>query len=322
MRSTKGSGQALPSGMLLVYKPKGMVSKDVSRRIESLYGRQKIGHTGTLDPLAEGVLPILLGRATRLQDLLVGVEKEYIFDIAFGEETDTLDAAGEVVKRADIPSGDGEELSRLIESFVGSIEQVPPLYSAIKYKGRPLYDYMRKGEQDKISFLDLKRQVHISSLSVLNYTPQTASFRVTCSKGTYVRSLARDIAYGLSSCATVTRLVRSRCSGFSMEQAHSMEALERGFEEASSLVIPIEKLPLSVFRWYDEEGGILPKLWMGQKVSVDKRRFVTGFKEQAVISLSHANLILVNNQNRVLGIGESCEDMAGRVRLSLKRGLV
>lgn len=308
--------------MLLVNKPKGMVSKDVSRRIERLYGRQKLGHIGTLDPMAEGVLPLLFGRATRLQDLLVGIEKEYIFDVAFGSETDSLDSEGEVIECRPVPVMSLDDVHLATQTFVGQIRQIPPLYSAIKYKGRPLYDYARKGESDSIPLEDLEREVVIKCFDALSLEDGVARFRVRCSKGTYVRSLARDISRLLGTCGTVVKLVRSESSGCSIDDTHSLEVIEAGFEEASALIIPIENIPLEIPKWQDVADLMMPKLWMGQKVSLEPRVFESGLMGQSMISMNHASLLFVNKDNRALGIGESQEDGSGRVRLSLKRGLV
>lgn len=299
-----------------------MLSKDVSRKIESMFGRQKIGHTGTLDPMAEGVLPILLGRATRLQDLLVGIRKSYVFDIALGYETDTLDLEGKVVKRQPIPSVTRDEIQLVARSFEGRIEQVPPLFSAVKYKGRPLHEYVRSGRESQVPIESLKRDINVEELTVEGFSQEVIRLRVRCSKGTYVRCLARDIAHALGTCATVIRLIRTESSGFDLDDTIPLEELENGIEHLPSRIIPIEKVPLSIPHWRDLTDTVAQRLWHGKVVSLDVSSFESGLNQQGVISMNYDNLLLVNKECKALGIGKSRREVSGRVRLSLKRGLL
>lgn len=227
---------ALPSGIsgvLPVYKPRDMVSKDVSRWLTRRFGKSfKIGHVGTLDPMAEGVLPILIGQATRVQDYLLEQQKTYVCKFNMGVETDTLDATGCVVRKHSPLSISQAQVEALIPSFCGEISQIPPLYSAVKLAGRPLYSYARSATPLASDALEKKiRKVQIYTLDLLSFNKTNnqleISMRVTCSKGTYIRSLGRDFAQALGTYATLIELVRVQCSGFTLTDCLSLDDLEK-----------------------------------------------------------------------------------------------
>ena len=229
------------NGIIILDKPSGFTSFDAVAVLRGLSHQKKIGHTGTLDPMATGVLPILLGRAAKALNFLPDTDKEYVASFRLGERRDTGDITGEVVERSPAPVA-LEALEAALPRFRGEILQVPPMYSAVSVGGKRLYELARKGlEVDRPA-----RPVTISRLELLSYDPQTkeGSLRVGCSKGTYIRVLIEDLALAAGSCGTMTALRRTSACGFSQEDAHSLEALkalaaEGRLEEA---LLPVEGL--------------------------------------------------------------------------------
>ena len=236
------------SGWLILDKPKGMGSTQGVSAVKRVlrqngYAKTKVGHGGTLDPLAEGVLPIALGEATKLAGRMLDSDKIYAFTVAFGEETDTLDTEGPVIATSDVrPSL--AEVEAVLPRFTGAIEQVPPAYSALKIDGQRAYDLARAGEAVELK----SRSVVIHSLSPQpNSSPQGEALEsitliAHVSKGTYIRSLARDIAHALGTCGHVTYLRRIKAGPFLQEQAISLDFMEetakgRGLEH---LLLPLE----------------------------------------------------------------------------------
>lgn len=229
------------NGIIILDKPSGFTSFDAVAVLRGLSHQKKIGHTGTLDPMATGVLPILLGRAAKALNFLPDTGKEYVASFRLGERRDTGDITGEVVEQSPAPVA-LEALEAALPRFRGEILQVPPMYSAVSVGGKRLYELARKGlEVDRPA-----RPVTISRLELLSYDPQTkeGSLRVGCSKGTYIRVLIEDLARAAGSCGTMTALRRTSACGFSQEDAHSLEALkalaaEGRLEEA---LLPVEGL--------------------------------------------------------------------------------
>ena len=229
------------NGIIILDKPSGFTSFDAVAVLRGLSHQKKIGHTGTLDPMATGVLPILLGRAAKALNFLPDTDKEYVASFRLGERRDTGDVTGEVVERSPAPVA-LEALEAALPRFRGEILQVPPMYSAVSVGGKRLYELARKGlEVERPA-----RPVTISRLELLSYDPQTkeGSLRVGCSKGTYIRVLIEDLARAAGSCGTMTALRRTSACGFSQEDAHSLEALkalaaEGRLEEA---LLPVEGL--------------------------------------------------------------------------------
>jgi tRNA pseudouridine55 synthase len=211
---------AANDAVLVIDKPIGPTSFDVVRKVRRAAGLRRVGHGGTLDPAASGVLPICLGEATKLAQFLLDADKEYTFAVCFGVETDTDDAAGAVTARRD-PTAVGEaEVRRAIEPFRGPISQVPPNYSALKRAGRPLYDYARAGEAVEVA----ARDVVVHALEVTSFAgPASVAFMMRCSKGTYVRALARDLGRSLGVGAHVTALRRTRSGPFSLAEARPLD---------------------------------------------------------------------------------------------------
>jgi len=206
--------------VLVIDKPVGPTSFDVVRRVRRAAGMRRVGHGGTLDPAASGVLPICLGEATKLAQFLLDADKQYDFTVCFGVETDTDDAAGTVTARADAAAIDEAAVRGALAAFRGAITQVPPLYSALKRAGRPLYDYARAGEAIDVA----ARPVVVHELELTSFAdPAAVGFTMRCSKGTYVRALARDLGRALGAGAHVTALRRTRSGPFSLAEARPLD---------------------------------------------------------------------------------------------------
>jgi tRNA pseudouridine55 synthase len=210
----------LTEGIILLDKPEGQTSFQALGFLKRRLGTGRIGHAGTLDKFAEGLLIVLVGRMTRLCSLATSLDKEYLADLTFGRGTDTLDPEGAVTAVGRIPSPG--EIEAVLPEFRGSLTQVPPAYSAVHVNGRRASDVARSGKAVQLR----PRPVRIDRLEMLEYRPPEASFRISCSKGTYIRSLARDIAARLGTFAHVSRLRRIRIGGFSVENARSPEAFD------------------------------------------------------------------------------------------------
>ena len=212
------------SGVLVVDKGPGPTSFDVVAVVRRQLGVRRVGHAGTLDPAATGVLPILIGEATKLMPYLVDQDKEYLATVRFGLTTDTHDASGRVLAEVEVPRFDRYELEEVCRSFVGRIKQVPPMYSAVHHEGRRLYELARKGiEVDRAP-----REVVVRSITVGEVAPPRATLRVVCGKGTYVRVLAADLGAALGWGAAVERLVRCRVGPFELDGALPWDDLRHG----------------------------------------------------------------------------------------------
>lgn len=211
-----------PEGLLLVDKPKGITSHDVVNRIRRALEIRKVGHAGTLDPMATGLMLIGVGRATRLLRYLTGLDKIYEGTGRLGEETDTLDADGRITRTSEVAAS-REDVEKAMASLTGEIEQIPPAYSAVKVEGRKLYEAARRGEHVQ----GAPRRVVISSFELTSFDGRDFVFEVHCSSGTYVRTLAADVGAALGCGAHLTRLVRTRVGGFGIDQATSLENVGR-----------------------------------------------------------------------------------------------
>ena len=208
-------------GIVNVYKPKGWTSFDVVNKLKRVYSTSKIGHLGTLDPMAEGVLPVALGKATKLFDFYLKKTKVYEAEFEFGYETDTLDAYGEVIQTSpNLPTL--EEIKKATEKFLGKIKQVPPAFSAVKINGKRAYDLARNKEEFTIS----AKEVEVFKFDCLGkLAGNKYSFIIECSAGTYIRSLARDIAKALGSCGYVGALRRTKVGKFELTKSDGSHLL-------------------------------------------------------------------------------------------------
>ncbi len=210
------------SGWVIIDKPKDMTSNRVVGMVRRFLNVKKAGHSGTLDPFATGILPIAIGEATKTISFVMDGIKEYEFVMEFGKETDSLDIDGEVIKKSNIIPSE-KNIKEIIPNFIGTVEQTPPKFSAIKIDGKRAYDLARKGEEFEIK----KREIEIFSLDFIEKFDKTSiKLRVKCSKGTYVRSLARDIAYELGAICFVKELRRTKALPFDTDDAITLEKLE------------------------------------------------------------------------------------------------
>ena len=224
-------------GWVVLDKPLNMTSTQAVGKTRWLYTAQKAGHAGTLDPLATGILPIALGEATKTVPFTMDADKDYQFTVTWGENTDSWDAEGAVTETSDIrPSR--QDIEAVLPEFIGDIEQIPPKYSAIKVDGKRAYDLMRDGK-----YVELKsRSVFIERLNITDCNADSVTLEMTCGKGTYVRSLARDLAARLGTCGHVTYLRRTRVGPFTLDASFSLDVLENLPYEArvSEGLLPVE----------------------------------------------------------------------------------
>lgn len=207
-------------GIILVDKPQGLTSHDIVSRLRRQFQTRRVGHAGTLDPLATGLLVIAIGPATRFLQYLPLEPKEYVVTYKFGLSTNTYDADGETTEERDIPFNLKELITDSIPTFLGDQEQLPPMFSAVKKNGKPLYAYARKGEEVERP----KRKIYISEYELLHLDEDTATFRIVCSGGTYIRTLGHDLGVKLGCGAHVTKLQRTKVGKFNLENATKWEA--------------------------------------------------------------------------------------------------
>lgn len=227
------------NGIIIVKKEKGFTSHDVVAKLRGILQKKKIGHTGTLDPDATGVLPVCVGKATKVCDLLTNKDKTYVAEVKLGITTDTLDMTGEVLSQKEVQLSE-EDLRKTLEQFRGNIEQVPPMYSAIKVNGKKLYELARKG-------IEVERKartvtIHELILQDISLEKQEFTIEVTCSKGTYIRSLCHDIGEVLGCGAAMKSLVRTKVGQFSLEQAKTLSEIQELMPDVEDLFISIDKV--------------------------------------------------------------------------------
>ncbi len=225
----------MTDGLLLIDKPGGMTSMAVTRRIKRLLDVKKAGHLGTLDPLATGLLPMMVGKATKLGQFFEEGDKTYIGSMRLGQVTDTLDSEGQLLEEHDPQGISLEDVTAAAKNFQGEIPQVPPMHSAIKHQGKPLYQLARQGRE-----IERKaRTITIYALEILGLTGPDADFEVTCSKGTYVRTLVHDLGRKLGCGAHLTSLRRTRQGLFSIDDALALKDLKP--EQAIEALIPLHE---------------------------------------------------------------------------------
>ena len=271
-------------GFLNIYKPKGITSHDVVSILRKITKIKQIGHTGTLDPFAQGVLPICIGKATRLIEYLQD-DKEYIAQIQFGQNTDTYDIDGKVTENFD-KKITADDLKNILPEFRGEISQLPPIYSAIKVNGKKLYDYARKGESVEIK----PRKVTISKLELLDFDieKQTAKIIVGCSKGTYIRSLAFDIGKKLGCGAFLSELTRTKAGTFNIENTVSLENLKAKEDVKNELINPIDILNLPIKELSENE----------------KEKVSHGMSIQNTTNIGDLDIVILIYSGNIYAVGE------------------
>ena len=247
-------------GIILVNKRQGWTSFDVVNYCKRIFNTREVGHLGTLDPMATGLLAVTVGSANKLFDMFLNKTKTYIAEFEFGYSTDTLDAEGEIENRSNnIPTI--EEIEKVLPQFIGRIEQIPPKYSAKKINGKKAYEMARKGND-----FELKPSVvAINSINLVSYNKAILKLEINCGSGTYIRSLGRDIASKLNTFATMVSLVRTELGGFNLSQA--IDIKDNSNEDITSHLIPID----SVFKNIDtlDNEDIVKRLLNGQTVIAD-----------------------------------------------------
>ena len=227
-------------GVLNIYKEKGYTSHDVVAKLRGIVGQKKIGHTGTLDPDAVGVLPVCLGKATKLCDMLTDKNKTYETVMLLGRDTDTQDVSGIVLKEGDISGLDEATVTNAIHSFLGDYMQIPPMYSALKVNGKKLYELAREG----IEVERKARPVKILDIQIKEISLPRVRMEVTCSKGTYIRTLCHDIGELLKCGACMEELIRTKVSCFDMKDAMTLEQVSalKQDERLGEILIPIDEM--------------------------------------------------------------------------------
>ena len=235
-------------GIIIVDKPKGWTSRDVVNKISKVLRIKKVGHTGTLDPLATGVLVICTGKATKICELLTSTEKTYEAEAVLGIETDTLDLEGKIIKEENVHKKE-EEIKKIIDSFPKKYMQEVPIYSAVKVDGRKLYEYARENEKVVLP----KKEVEIKKIALkeILYEENKTKIKIECivSKGTYIRSLVRDLAYSMNTVGTMTSLRRTKQGYFSLKDANTIEDIENNKYKLLTIeeVLPYKKIEVNDF---------------------------------------------------------------------------
>lgn len=256
-------------GIIVINKEKGWTSNDVVQKVKHIFN-EKVGHTGTLDPLAIGVLPLLIGKGTLLSKYLVNHDKEYIATIRLGIKTITGDSEGDVIEKKEVLEAmlEEENVLQVLDSFKGKIKQIPPMYSAIKINGKKLYEYAREGRQVEVK----PREIEIYDIELISISKnqKEITYKVSCSKGTYIRTLCEDIAYKLGTVGFMEELQRIKVGDFKIEQAVKISEIENDEEFLSEHLITIED-------FFENKGKIIlqdDKLKMylnGTKICLDKK---------------------------------------------------
>lgn len=227
------------NGIINIHKEAGFTSHDVVAKMRGICRQKKIGHTGTLDPQATGVLPVCLGSATKLCDMLTDKDKEYVAELLLGQVTDTQDTTGQVLEEHPVTVSE-EDVRVAIMSFVGDYAQVPPMYSALKVNGKKLYELAREGKEVERA----ARPVHIAEIEILDMALPVVKMRVACSKGTYIRTLCNDIGAKLGCGGTMQSLVRTRVGNFRLDEAVTLSQLEefRDADRLEELLLPVDRV--------------------------------------------------------------------------------
>ena len=239
------------NGRIIVNKQKGCTSHDIVYKVKKIFN-EKVGHTGTLDPMAEGVLPILVGKGTLLSKYLINHDKKYIVELQLGIKTDTADSEGKIIEKKDVNEEkiSKENIEKVFQSFIGKQEQIPPIYSAIKVNGKKLYEYARKGQE-----VELKpRQIEIYDIKLIKYSvkEKRIEFEVFCGKGTYIRSLCEDIAKKFETVGYMKSLKRIQVGNFKIEDSIKINQLEENIYDNNL----IENKIISIEKIFDEKHSI------------------------------------------------------------------
>lgn len=268
------------NGIFLINKEANWTSFDICAKVKRLFNTKKVGHSGTLDPFAEGLMIVCLGQATKIIPFLEHYNKTYLATIKLGEETDTLDNTGNIIDKKDVLNYSLEELKNVLNSFLGKSQQIPPMFSALKHDGVPLYSLAREG----IEIERKPRDIEIFSIELIEYNKPFLTFKCKVSKGTYIRTLAKDIAIKLSTVGHLVKLIRTNIDKFDLNMAKKVNELT--INDSISIV---EMLTLPTLIVNNE---IEKKIRNGNKLSLQGKNM----------------LLLINEKNEALAIYEKKED--------------
>ena len=297
------------NGIINIDKPKGFTSQDALRKIKNIlysYGiREKIGHTGTLDPIATGLLTVCVGKATRVIEYMGGDIKTYVSTMELGKKSDTLDITGEILFEKDFSNVSYEDINKAFSEYKGIVEQIPPKYSALKYKGKPLYEYARRGIN--IDTEIKKRKVFIRDIEVLNVDLSKGEivFKVSCSKGTYVRTISDDIGNKLGCGAIMTKLRRISSGVFNVDEAFTIEDIEStNPKEIARLFTPPEEALVNLGK-INIMDQCLKKFVNGMPAESGNYTVIIEPKRDFPYKLDYdLNSYRIYNKREFLGIGE------------------
>lgn len=283
-------------GVILVNKEKNWSSFDVCAFVRRKFNIKKVGHIGTLDPFAEGLLVVFLGKGTKMIPYFEGLNKEYVGTLTLGKKTSTYDLTGETIEEKDIVPFTKEELISALNSFLGEQEQLPPIYSAIKKDGKPLYYYAREG----ISIEVKKRLINIYSLDLISFEKDSIIFKAKVSKGTYIRSLGNDLAIKLNNLGYLSSLTRTKIGDFTLSQSKHIKEIN---EED---IISLDKI------WnhgiYNIDDSLLSKVKNGNKLKISKDQI-------------DDDLILIKNKDEILAIYKKEQSLNDANIYKIERGM-
>lgn len=287
-------GRAI-TGILVVDKPTGCSSNHLLQRVKRLFNARKAGHTGSLDPLATGVLPICLGEATKVSEFLLDADKSYQVTCTLGTLTDSGDADGTVIETQPLPIFDEQQLKAVCQRYIGDQQQIPPMFSALKHQGQPLYKLAREG----IEVERKARHIRIYDIQLVSCDPDSFTLDVKCSKGTYIRTLAQDIAADLGTVGHVSMLRRTTAAGFDLQSAHTLETLtaiaETGEEALDQQLLPAA-VALPDMPSLSLDADACQRISYGQRIPVEQ----SGGEQHWVK--------IFDQQQQFLGLGQLSDD--------------
>lgn len=272
------------NGLLLINKDKNMTSRDVINKLNHIFSMKKIGHTGTLDPLATGVMVCLFGKYTKLVDLITSYDKEYIAEIKLGVKTDTLDITGNVIERQNVKVTN-EDILKVFSNFPKEYMQEVPIYSAVKINGKKLYEYARNNQLIELP----KRKVNIYNLEIISFNKDIITFKVKVSKGTYIRSLINDLCEKLNTIGTMNNLIRTKQGNFDIKDSYKLEEIAKGnyqFQNIKEFLdYPVIEIP----------NELIKKVENGNKVEN-----VFNIDDKVIFTKNNKDLAIYENKNNTL----------------------
>ena len=272
------------NGLLLINKDKNMTSRDVINKLNHIFSMKKIGHTGTLDPLATGVMVCLFGKYTKLVDLITGYDKEYIAEIKLGVKTDTLDITGNVIETKKVKITN-EDILQVFNEFPKEYMQEVPIYSAVKINGNKLYEYARNNKLIELP----KRKVNIYNLELISFNKDIITFKVKVSKGTYIRSLINDLCKKLNTIGTMNNLIRTKQGNFDIKDSYKLEEIAKGnykFQNIKEFLdYPVIEIPIELIK----------KVENGNKIEN-----VFNIDDKVIFTKNNKDLAIYENKNNTL----------------------